>query len=119
MHSLNEKGITTDIQIIQTKEGKWEPRQYQLKAFERILKKLKEKNIRVVLVQAPINRKYYALIKCNKEIDSYFSSKGEYYNFNELMHFDNEREFIDYDHLNYDGVKKMNEALIEKAFKKN
>ena len=115
----NKKGIITDIQIIQTREGKWDPRSYQLRAFDRMLKKLKEKNIRVILVQAPINSEYYAMIKCNKEIDAYFSSKGEYYNFNELMKFDNELDFADYDHLNEDGVKKMNEALIEKAFKKN
>ncbi|WP_396157232.1 hypothetical protein [Flavobacterium sp.] len=118
MNSLNEKGIMTDLKIIQTKDGRWEPRQSQIKAFERILKKLKEKNIHVILVQAPINSKYYSLIKCNKEIDSYFSSKEDYYNFNVLMFFDNELNFTDYDHLNQKGVKKMNEAFIDKAFKK-
>ena len=116
---VDKKGIMTDISIIQTRKGKWDPRNYQLDVFESILKKLQNRNIRIVLVQAPINSKYYQLIQCNKEIDSYFSSKGEYYNFNEMMHFDNEMEFIDYDHLNQNGVKKMNEALIEKAFKKN
>ena len=115
----NKKNMLNDINIIQTKEGKWGSRDYQIKAFERVLKKLKEKNIRVILVQAPINSEYYAMIKCNKEIDAYFSSKGEYYNFNELIKFDNELDFADYDHLNEDGVKKMNEALIQKAFKKN
>lgn len=35
------------------------------------------------------------------------------------MSFDSELDFADYDHLNQTGVKKMNEALIEKAFKKN
>lgn len=116
LHS-NEKGILTDIAIIQTKEGKWNPQKSQLKAFERILERLKALNKRVILVQAPINSKYYAMIKCNKEIDSYFASKGEYYNFNELMSFDNELEFADYDHLNQTGVRKMNETLIEKAIK--
>lgn len=117
-HKLSEKAILTDIDIIQTKEGKWNPRKKQLEAFERILAGLKERNIRVVLVQTPINSRYYAMIKCNKEIDKYFASKGEYYNFNELMPFDNDSEFVDYDHLNQIGVKKMNGALIEAAFKK-
>lgn len=115
---LSEKAILTDIDIIQTKEGKWNPRKNQVEAFERILAGLKEKNIRVVLVQTPINSRYYAMIKCNKEIDKYFASKSEYYNFNEIMPFDNEAEFVDYDHLNQVGVKKMNGALIEAAFKK-
>lgn len=114
----SEKGILTDISIIQSKDGEWQPRKNQLQAFERILAFLKERNIRVILVQAPINSKYYAMIKCNKEIDAYISSKGEYYNFNELMKFDNETDFSDYDHLNQQGVQKMNEALIKRAFKK-
>ena len=80
---------------------------------------MERQNCGVILVQAPINSEYYAMIKCNKEIDAYFSSKGEYYNFNELIKFDNELDFADYDHLNEDGVKKMNEALIQKAFLKN
>lgn len=75
----NDKGILTDIEIIQTKEGKWNPRRKQLEVFEHILDELKAKHIRVILVQAPINSRYYNMIKCNKEIDSYFASKGEYY----------------------------------------
>lgn len=112
----SEKGILTDIEIIQTKAGNWNPAKKQLVVFEQILETLKAKNIRVILVQAPINSKYYSMIKCNKEIDAYFSSKGEYYNFNELLSFDNELEFADYDHMNQTGVRKMNEALIQKAF---
>lgn len=114
----NEKGILTDIKIIQAEDGNWAPHKKQLKAFERILESLKARSIRVILVQAPINSKYYAMIKCNKEIDAYFSSKGEYYNFNELIRFDNDTDFADFDHLNQTGVKKMNKALIEMAFTK-
>jgi poly-D-alanine transfer protein DltD len=116
--SISEKGILTDLDIIQSTDGKWSPQKKQLAAFERILQMLKARNIKVVLVQTPINSKYYNTIKCNKEIDSYFLSKGEYYNFNELMHFDNENDFSDYDHLNETGVTKMNEAFIQKAFLK-
>ncbi len=115
----SEKGILTNLGIIQSKDGKWSPRKEQLAAFERILQRLKARNIKVILVQTPINSKYYNTIKCNKEIDSYFLSKGEYYNFNEVMHFDNENDFADYDHLNETGVTKLNEAFIQKAFSKN
>lgn len=113
-----KKAMQSDVDVVQTKEGKWNPRQYQLLAFERIVKKLKEKNIRVMIVQAPVYKNYYAMLKCNTEIDDYFSSKGEYYNFNKLMDFDPSFDFADYHHLNQTGVEKMNKALIEKAFTK-
>ncbi|MES2847635.1 MAG: hypothetical protein V4685_01155 [Bacteroidota bacterium] len=113
-HMLFEKGVMANVSIVQDADGKWSPRSNQLASFERILKTLAERKIRVVLVQAPIDSRFYKMIRCNKEIDVYFSCKGDYYNFNDLIHFDNTNDFTDYDHLSEVGVRKMNEAIIKK-----
>lgn len=113
-----QKNMQTESGIVQTKDGKWLPKTYQVKAFEETLEWLRSKNIRVVLVQAPVHSVYYSMIMCNKEIDGYFASKGSYYNFNRLMHFNDSLDFADYNHLNQEGVQKMNTALIEKVFPK-
>lgn len=113
-----ERKMQADAAAVQTKDGKWYARSYQLAAFENTLRKMKERNIRVILVQAPVVPAYYALLRCSNEINAYFSSKAEYYNFNEGSSFDEKVDFADYHHLNQTGVTKMNEVLIQKAFSK-
>lgn len=113
-----EKSMLSEAGIVHTKEGRWAPKEYQIGSFEKTLDLLRSKNIRVILVQAPVHSKYYSMIKCNDEIDAYFRSKGEYYNFNTLMPFDDTADFADYHHLNQQGVRKMNITLIEKVFNK-
>lgn len=113
-----EKNMQSDASIVQTKDGKWAPRQSQVRAFEKTLDLLQSKNIRVILVQAPVHSRYYHLVKCNDEIDNYFRSKGEYYNFNTLMSFNDSLDFADYHHLNQTGVSKMNNAFVKIAFHK-
>jgi hypothetical protein len=108
-------GIPADLKIIESREGEWTPNAKQINAFERILHLLKQKNIEVYLVQAPITKYFYSQIKSVKQIDSYLSSKGNYYNFNELIMLDDNLHFLDTDHLNTAGVKIFNEDLITRV----
>ena len=67
----------------EVKKTVWVPKKYQLAAFERIVKLLKEKGIKLVLVQSPVTKGEYEKYKNNDKIDLYFSDKEVYYNFND------------------------------------
>lgn len=85
----------------------------QLKAFEKSINLLKEKNIPVILVQAPVTQKLYNSFR---EIDSFnklMSSYGKYYNFNEMESLQDSVLFYDADHLNQHGVEKFNRILLD------
>jgi len=99
--SFNEEKVSTEL---------WEPLSYQLKYFDKNIELLKDNGIPYILVQTPYTMKYSNF----KEIDDYFDSKGLYYNFNTLLHFNNKSDFYDAHHLNRIGVKKLNSRLIEK-----
>ncbi|QEC53547.1 hypothetical protein EDD80_103316 [Anseongella ginsenosidimutans] len=84
-------------------------------AFKDILALLKEKNIPVILIQAPTSEAYLSSIGNEEEIDRYFSSFPgvPYYNFNKLISL-NDSCFFDVHHLNHRGVSLFNNALIRK-----
>jgi len=96
---------------IKTKE--WKPLVYNIKAFNNTLKKLKERNIKTILVYAPTTKRDYKSFTKNKEIDSFFTSKAEYYNFNNILNLNDTLNFYDYNHLNQTGVEIFNNKLIE------
>ena len=77
---------------------KWEFKGYQLKAFERILKSLEKDKIPIILVQAPATKKLYNSYSNNKEVDSYYNSKGIYFNFNEILGLSSCEYFYDEHH---------------------
>jgi hypothetical protein len=84
----------------------------QLKAFSRILEKLKKRNIAVVLVQSPMREKKYYSFKNNDEMDSLLMRYGQYYNFNKMLTLPDSM-FYDDGHLNQTGVNIFNRKLIE------
>lgn len=84
----------------------------QLKAFTRILEKLKKRNINFILVQAPMTVKKYNLFKNNSEMDSLLMRYGKYYNFNKILSLPDSM-FYDDDHLNQIGVNIFNRKLME------
>jgi hypothetical protein len=90
----------------------WNLRQYQLAAFEDILLRLKEQEIPVILIQAPITANRYQAYLNNAEIDQYFSKLGNYYNFNRLMRLSDQEHFYDNHHLNQNGVELFNEEVL-------
>lgn len=87
---------------------KWVPRQSQILAFESNLKFLNSQNIPFILVIAPYPFRY----KNQEEIDSFFSSKGKFLNYNKILNFDPRKDFSDHHHMNYNGVKKLNQHFV-------
>ncbi|WP_315817929.1 hypothetical protein [Paraflavitalea speifideaquila] len=62
-------------------------------------------------MQSPMTRKGY-LLQPNKEImDSMLSNKGNYYNFNNILHLPDSFFYND-DHLNQQGVNIFNEKMM-------
>jgi hypothetical protein len=84
----------------------------QLSTFKTILKSLNDKNIRYVLVQAPLTQNFYARYTNNEYVDSVYHSLGAYYNFNKLLSL-KDSLFYDAHHLNQNGVNVFNEKFIE------
>lgn len=96
---------------------------FNIKLIEKIIKKCKEKSIKVILVTTPFKKYYNSffeqdLLKNNfydniERIRSkynllYFDFSHDYKNFND------EKYFRDYDHLNEEGSKKFMEILEKK-----
>ena len=92
-------------------------REDQLKAFNRVLKKLDQSKINYILVQAPITKAKYSSILNNAYFDSLMQTKGKYYNFNEIIKLDDSLHFYDSHHLNQDGVDIFNENFIDLVLK--
>ncbi|MFH1525192.1 MAG: hypothetical protein ABIG69_00865 [Bacteroidota bacterium] len=85
--------------------------------FERIVKSLLEKNIQVILVQAPIAKNRYSSYSNMAEIDNYFSKYQTYWNFNKILSLSDSIHFSDSHHLNQNGDKLFNEKLIDLLIK--
>lgn len=85
----------------------------QLKAFERNINLLKEKEINFLLVFAPITKGRYSTYTNNDYYDSLMKSYGKYYNFNEIVRLEDSLHFYDTHHLNQKGVVLFNEKLLD------
>lgn len=84
-------------------------------AFDRILSVFKTRGIPYVLVQAPITRDFYDKSINMDEIDSFFASRGTYYNFNKLLHLPDSMFFDDV-HLNQKGVEVFDKKLLQVVY---
>lgn len=86
----------------------------QKMAFERTMKRLREKNIKVILVQTPIMKKVFASVANKDEIDKFFLSFGTkyYFNFNRSVTFDN-NYYSDSHHLNQEGAERFDKMMID------
>lgn len=88
-------------------------KQKQLRAFEKILSKLREREVAVFLVQAPVTSGFYHARSNNSDIDAYFRRIGNYYNFNKIIELSDNQHFYDERHLNQAGVELFNAKLLE------
>ena len=95
------------------KTTEWIPVKYQEKAFERILKLVNERGIKLILVQSPVTKAEYENYNNNDKIDLYFSAKARYYNFNGLLNLSDSSDFYNNDHLNQNGVSIFNKSLFD------
>lgn len=85
----------------------------QLRSFDKICKELKDRGIRLILVEAPVGKEFYKAYRNKDVFDRKMMSSAEYYNFNNIMEVDDSLHFYDAHHLNQDGVELFNEKLIE------
>lgn len=94
-------------------ENGWNLTSRQYIFFERVLLLIKERNIPVILVQAPITSSMRRAFLNNDEFDKKMESYGVYYNFNNLINLDDKLHFYNAHHLNQNGVEIFNTKLIE------
>jgi hypothetical protein len=96
------------------KKNVWKFNKKQIENFQENIALLKNKNINIVLVYAPITNSLYNSYTNNSYVDSVMNCYNlPYYNFNELMQLDDSLDFIDAHHLNQTGVNKFNSKLNE------
>lgn len=98
-------------------DAEWIYNQKQFVAFEKICALLKNENIPLVLVYAPVTPSLYKSYTNQKAFDEKMSNYGDYYNFNEIIHLDDSLHFYDSHHLNQRGVEIFNEKLIAVVLK--
>jgi hypothetical protein len=92
---------------------KWNWRNYQFEAFEDILQMIRERDIELYLVQAPITEAFRESYSNRTEFNEKMSDYGNYHNFNYIVELDDSLHFFDRHHLNQKGVEKFNSKLIE------
>lgn len=85
----------------------------QLEHFSEIVATLKDNNIEVVLVYAPIPSSNYNRYINNDYYDKIMKTYSTYYNFNEIMSLNDSLHFYDSDHLNQKGVELFNSELLD------
>jgi hypothetical protein len=107
-----------DSVTVAGKKIEWIPKTYQLTAFEQIIKWVKQKGVKLILVQAPVTRQEKEKYTDNKKIDNYFAGKATYYNFNDFLNLSDSVHFYNKDHLNQRGVTVFNKALFDSILKK-
>jgi hypothetical protein len=103
---------------VEFNENNWNLDGPQFRFFERALRFIQQRNIPVILVQAPITKSMYTSFLNNGEFDDKMKTYGAYYNFNELIELDDELHFYNSHHLNQTGVEIFNTKLIEILFDK-
>lgn len=97
----------------QYSKRKWKLLPQQLRYFNDIIEVLKKRKIEFILIQAPITGNLYKSYTNNNYFDSLMSTRGAYYNFNQMMQLDDSLHFYDGTHLNQDGVELFNKKFIE------
>lgn len=85
---------------------------YQKEAFLRIVHILRASGVPFVFVQAPITIRKGQTLENMNDFNDWVSSLGPHLNFNGLLDLDDELHFYDPQHLNQNGVRIFNQALI-------
>jgi hypothetical protein len=100
-------------QVEEFKKEKWDFNVDLFDEFEEIIDLLKSKNIHYVLVQAPLSPAYYSSHSNNQAFDDRINKLGTYYNYNDLMKWDNKTHFYDKQHLNTIGARRLTAAILQ------
>ncbi len=100
-------------------QNKWNFNEIQFIAFDEIVLMIKKRNIKLILVYAPLTSSLYKSYTNNQTFDDKMKKYGCYYNFNEILNLNDSLHFYDQVHLNQNGVEIFNNKLIEKLIKTN
>lgn len=95
------------------KNRTWSFNDNQLSEFEAIVTMIRDANIDLILVRAPVTPSLYNSFQNNISFDNLMSSYSTYYNFNEILKLDDSFHFYDSNHLNQNGVDLFNNKLID------
>ena len=112
-----EREITTidsalNLRIIE----KWNYNKLQWKSFKSIIQKLKENNVKVLVVHSPRHSRFKN--GSNKQMITYLKSLDiPYYNYNNIKEIKPTKHFYDSSHLNQNGVEVFNAKIINELFK--
>lgn len=82
-------------------------------SFTRIINMLKERNIKYIMLQAPLPKERYSSYLNNDELDNTLKGFGNYYNFNKEKSLPRSF-FMDQSHINAKGVYLYNKYVLEK-----
>ena len=91
----------------------------QFASFENIMHMLEERNIEIILVQAPVTTDLYNSYDNNPEFDMLMKGYAEYYNFNETLQLTDSIHFFDFHHLNRNGLEVFNNSMLDIVSKKD
>ncbi|MGC3947724.1 MAG: hypothetical protein QM762_25010 [Chryseolinea sp.] len=91
----------------------WIIKNDKIESFERILDKLRKRNIKILLVQAPIAYGRFSQISNRADFDKVMERYGYYVNFNNIMHLNDTVDFYDSHHLNQSGVNQFNREIMQ------
>lgn len=94
-------------------KNKWKFNKKQFISFENTVNLIKDRNIKLILVQAPISSSLYNSYSNNTAFNNRMKIYGEYFNFNEILQLDDSLHFYDSHHLNQNGVILFNTKLID------
>jgi len=90
----------------------------QFASFENVLSMLNARNIKTILIQAPVTSDLYNSYDNNPEFDRLMNGYGEYYNFNESLQLNDSIHFFDFHHLNRNGLEVFNNGVLDIVSKK-
>lgn len=85
----------------------------QWSAFRSVLQLLTERNIPVILVQAPIPSEKYLAMTNGTRVQLQLQSMGTFYAFNKIISLDDSLHFMDSYHLNQIGAEIFSHRMIE------
>ncbi len=99
--------------FLDLEKQQWTFNPKQLEAFKKIITIIAKKKIKVLLVQPPITKSLYNSYENTESFDNEMKKYGTYYNYNKILQLNDSLHFYDADHLNQNGVRVFNNAILK------
>ena len=99
--------------FIDLEKQQWTFNPKQLEAFKKIITIIAKKKIKVLLVQPPITKSLYNSYENTERFDNEMKKYSTYFNYNKILQLNDSLHFYDADHLNQNGVRVFNNAILK------